>query len=457
MQREGKPAVTRFVPGREGTGWTDRIDSVVDYLARNHYSSLQHNYGLWYDLRRTDHERVRRADGDVWAPFYEQPFARSGRGTAWDGLSRYDLTRPNEWYWSRLREFADKAAERGILLFNHHYFQHNILEAGAHWVDCPWRPVNNVNMGFPTEGTGLTEGTGPTGEPSDAGPFPEPVPFAGDKRIFLAEQFYDVENPVLRTLHRQYIRMCLEQLRDQPNTVHLLSAEYTGPLHFTRFWLQTIAEWEQETGCHPTVALSCTRDAQDSILADPVLSRVVDIIDIRYWHYNTQGLWAPEAGKNLAPRQWMRKMRVGKTGFDEAYKAVREMRDRYPDKRVTFFSQQFPDYGWAILMAGGSLANVPLDARRSAAERQLLAALPKMAPLDGDGCLALGSSDCGYLLYPQEASLCLTVQPGKYRLYAIDRSSGIVTLLQKSVTIGADNASFTASDASPSRLLWLVR
>ena len=339
VRREARPAITRFVPGREGTGWTDRIDSVVNYLVANHYSSLSHHYGLWYDLRRTDHERVRRADGDVWAPFYEQPFARSGQGTAWDGLSRYDLTRPNRWYWHRLQEFASKAAEKGILLFHHHYFQHNILEAGAHWVDCPWRPVNNINM----EGVNS--------------PFPEPIPFAGDKRIFIAEQFYNEQDPVLRPLHRQYIRMCLEQLKDQPNVVHLISAEYTGPLHFTRFWLETIAEWEAETGCHPLVALSCTKDAQDAILSDPQLNKVVDIIDIRYWHYNTEGLWAPEAGKNLAPRQWMRKMKVGKTGFNEVYRAVSEYRERYPDKAVTYFSQGYADYGQAVLKAGGSLAN----------------------------------------------------------------------------------------------------
>lgn len=140
-----RPAITRFVPGREGTGWTDRIDSVVNYLDKNDFCILDHHYGLWYDLRRTDHERIRRADGDVWAPFYEQAFARSGQGTAWDGLSRYDLTKPNEWYWTRLNEFAEEGAKKGILLFNQNYFQHNILEAGAHWVDCPWRPVNNVN------------------------------------------------------------------------------------------------------------------------------------------------------------------------------------------------------------------------------------------------------------------------------------------------------------------------
>ncbi len=433
--RDAKPAITRFVPGREGTGWTDRIDSVVDYLAANGYSSLSHNYGLWYDLRRTDHERVRRADGDVWAPFYEQPFARSGQGTAWDGLSRYDLTRPNRWYWSRLREFADKAAARDILLFHHHYFQHNILEAGAHWVDCPWRPVNNVNY--------------PSTHASSLAPFPEPVPFAGDKRVFIAEQFYDEQNPVLRPLHRQYIRMCLEELKDQPNVVHLLSAEYTGPLHFTRFWLETIAEWEQETGRHPIVALSCTRDAQDSIMADPKLARVVDMIDIRYWHYNTDGLWAPEAGKNMAPRQWMRKMRVGKTGFAEAYRAVREMYDRYPDKGITFFSQQYPDYGWAILMAGGLLPNVRIG------DDQLLEDIATMKPIDQtEGCVAIGNEQTGYLVYALNDSVRVGIASGKYDIYTIDPRTGDTRMKQRGVSM---EEVFNETGTRQNSIYWLKR
>ena len=429
--KDAKPAITRFVPGREGTGWTDRIDSVVSYLSRRHYASLDHNYGLWYDLRRTDHERVRRADGDVWAPFYEQPFSRSGEGTAWDGLSRYDLTKPNRWYWSRLNEFAAKAAQEQILLFHEHYFQHNILEAGAHWVDCPWRPVNNIN------------GTN----------FPEPVPFAGDKRIFLAEQFYNEQDPVLRPLHRQYIRMCLEQLKDQPNVVHLISAEYTGPYHFTRFWLETIVEWETETGRHPLIALSCTRDVQDSLLADPVLSKVVDIIDIRYWHYNTEGLWAPEGGKNMAPRQWMRKMKVGKTGIQEAYRAVCEMRERYPDKAVTFFAQQYPDYGWAILLAGGSLPNIPInDKNADKLQEVILKDVCQMEPIEGQNCIAIGHPKTGYLIYPQGDAPSISVLNGKYQLYTIDMKNGAVKLQRKSLRL---NSSFTATTKSSGHLLWL--
>ena len=404
-----KPAITRFVPGREGTGWTDRIDSVVNYLDKHNYCILDHHYGLWYDLRRTDHERVRRADGDVWAPFYELPFTRTGKGTAWDGLSLYDLKKPNKWYWMRLNEYAKKGAPYGQLLFNQHYFQHNILEAGAHWVDSPWRPVNNIN------------GTD----------FPEPVPFTGDKRVFMAEQFYDLNNAKLKELHRQYIRQCLENTKDNGNVIQLISDEYTGPLHFVRFWLQTIKEWEKETGNNTLVALSCTKDAQDAVLADPALSEVVDIIDIRYWHYNTDGLWAPPAGKNMAPRQFMRKMKVGKTGFAEAYKAVSEYRTKYPEKAVTFFSQQYPQYGWAILMGGGSCPNIPVH------NNKFLKDAARMQPQTENNATAnyivSGKSDVGYIIYAlNDKDIKLNVEPGKYRINSINGKTGDIKTLNKS-------------------------
>ena len=430
VKKGAKPAITRFVPGREGLGWTDRIDSVVNYLKANGYCMLDHNYGLWYDLRRTDHERVRRADGNVEAPFYEQPFSRTGKGTAWDGLSRYDLTKPNLWYWSRLKEFAEKGAKQGLMLFHENYFQHNIIEAGAHWVDCPWRPVNNIN------------GTD----------FPEPVPFTGDKRIFMAEQFYNIDNPKLRPLHKQYIRQCLENFKNDDNVVQLISEEYTGPLHFTRFWLETIAEWEAETGRHPLIALSCTKDAQDAILADPELSKVVDIIDIRYWHYNTQGLWAPPAGKNMAPRQFMRKMKVGKTGFAEAYKAVKEYRIKYPDKAVTFFAQQYPQYGWAILMAGGSCPNVPVK------DGKFLSDVAKMAYISGEGDSKqqmIGSPEVGYVIYSHDGHPTMNgIKPGTYATYAIDVQDGKVERLSKKEEL---DGSSTITNFGNDKVLWLEK
>lgn len=177
------------------------------------------------------------------------------------------------------------------------------------------------------------------------------------------------------------------------------------------------------------VALSCTKDAQDSILADPELSKVVDIIDIRYWHYNTKGLWAPPAGKNMAPRQFMRKMKVGKTGFAEAYNAVKEYRVKYPDKAVTFFSQQYPQYGWAILMAGGSCPNVKIESDK------LLADIAKMSYISGEGnseTQVIGNKSVGYIIYTHKAGdISINVESGKYRLHEINTKTGQIETIKK--------------------------
>jgi hypothetical protein len=334
LRTAATPHLTRYVPGRTGTGLTDDMDSVVQWMKRENRIAIDHNYGLWYDRRRDDHERIRRMNGDVWTPFYEQPFARSGQGTAYDGLSKYDLTKYNHWYWSRLKQFAAAADENGLVLLHQNYFQHNIIEAGAHWTDSPWRPENNINH---------------TG-------FPEPAPYAGDKRIFLAEQFYDVSHPVRRELHRAYIRQCLENFKDNLSVIQFISEEFTGPLHFVEFWLDVIAEWEKETGRRPLIALSATKDVQDAILADPIRSKVIDIIDIRYWMYRADGtLYAPEGGLNLAPRQHARLTAPGKVSAESVYRAVNEYRTKYPDKAVLYSADGYPQYGQAVFDAGGSL------------------------------------------------------------------------------------------------------
>jgi hypothetical protein len=338
---KAKPALTRFVPGQEGTGGTDRIDSVVADMQRTHTLLFSQNYGLWTDRRRDDHERIRRKDGDAWAPFYEQPFARTGAVTAqnkaWDGMSKYDLTTLNKWYFWRLQQFAKKTEPIGMMLKNQHYFQHNILEAGAHWVDCPWRTANNVNNT----------------------PFLEPVNFTGDKRIFTATLFYDTTNPTLRELHRQYIRQSLDAFKGQPNVIHSIGEEFTGPLHFVQFWLDVIAEWEQENG-KVLVDLAVNKDVQDAILKDPKRSKVVDIIDIEQWFYHNKGEYAPPGGVNMAQRQYMRKIRTGSARFEDVYRAVSEYRIQYPDKAVVYSAQKAPEMAWASLMAGGSCTAIPV-------------------------------------------------------------------------------------------------
>ena len=424
------PCLVRFVPGRIGSGYTDNLSELAAMLSARGIAALDHHYGLWYERRRDDHERVRRANGDVWPPFYELPFARSGLGTAWDGLSRYDLSKPNPWYWIRLKAFANICDGSGLVLFHENYFQHNILEAGAHWADFPWRSANNVN---------------------DTG-FPEPPPYAGDKRIFMAEQFYDVENPVRRQLHRAYIRQCLQSFASNSNVIQFTSAEFTGPLHFMQFWLDTIAEWENETGHHPLIALSCTKDVQDAILTDPKRSRTVSLVDFQYWWQTAKGLYAPKGGQNLAPRQFERQWRGGRPTDSDLATMAAEYRQKLSGKPVIC---DFPQGGWAYACAGGSMPNLPRGT-----DEVLLAAIPKMQPWP-DGCAkdrwVLREPGRQYLIYlgAPSGELDLGSENGSFAVRSVDAKSGKATVLPAKIS-GGRKAALPATSGFPA-ILWLTR
>lgn len=433
LNKSASPHVTRFVPGRTGTGLTDDIDSVAAIMKRNHVAVLDHNYGLWYERRRDDHERIRRINGDVWAPFYEQPFARSGEGTAYDGLSKYDLTKYNDWYWRRLHRFVEVADREGLILMHQNYFQHNIIEAGAHWADSPWRPANNINN---------------TG-------FPEPAPYAGDKRIFLAEQFYDINHPVRRELHRKYIRQCLDNFRGQNGVIQLISAEYTGPLHFVEFWLDVIAEWEKETGEKQLIALSTTKDVQDAILADPVRSAIVDIIDIRYWFYRDDNTaYEPKGGQNLAPRQHARLTKTGKHSFASVYRAVNEYRTKYPEKAVVYYADTYPSQAWASFMAGGSLACLP--AIKDDAFLQQASSMSVLTELNTENQYVLGNPDRGYIIYAETGNIDLNLNAkSKFDLFWINPQSGEV--IKAKQQIKGNNTIKLTSPTGQASVAWLVK
>jgi hypothetical protein len=427
--------VTRFVPGRDGPGFTDDLDQLTDSLREQGAAALEHHYGLWYDRRRDDHQMIRRIDGEVWPPFYEGPWARSGQGTAWDGLSRYDLTKFNPWYFGRLRQFADLCDHKGLALIHDAYFQHNILEAGAHWADFAWRPANCLQE---------------TG-------FPEPPPYAGKKRIFMAKEFYDVAHPERRRLHRLYIRKCLDTLGDLSNVIYLTGEEFTGPLHFVQFWLDTVTEWERETGKDVLIGLSCTKDVQDAILADPARGPAVSVIDLKYWWYAPDGsLYAPPGDQDLAPRQQLREWR-GKKGRsdDQTARQVREYRDCYPDKAILVADGGAN--GWAVLAAGGSMPKLPPQS-----DRRVLAAVPRMKPFEPAGLTAkqwaLAEPGRNYLVYSSgggSVRLDLSGDPETFTARWIDPKDGRVFGPSKSVRGGA-TVDLPVTQWAP-MVMWLSR
>lgn len=406
LEKTAKPDITRWVPGRTGTGLTDDLNDVADWMQKDNIVVLEHNYGLWYDRRRDDHERIHREDGDVWPPFYELPFARSGQEIAYDGLTKYDLTRYNTWYWDRLKKFADLADERGLVLVHQNYFQHNIIEAGAHYTDFPWRTANNINS---------------TG-------FPEPVNYAGDKRQFMAEQFYDVTEPQRRKLHIAYINKCMDNFANNTGVIQFTSAEFTGPLQFMQFWVETVKAWETAHKKKEIIGLSATKDVQDAILADPSKSSVINVIDIRYWYYQGNGdAYAPLGGQSLAPRQQERIFKNKASTFEQVYRAVHEYRTKYPDKAVLYSADGFDHFGWAVFIAGGSLPVLP-----ATTDKAFLTAASAMKPVELTGNpkdeWAIGNAAKGYIVYSNSSDeIKLNLADANYEVKWIDPANGQIT------------------------------
>ena len=353
-------SLTRFVPGRIGPGLTEDLPKLAARMAAEGMPFFQGWPGLWYERRRDEHSIIPRPDGNVWAPFYEMPWARSGQGKAWDGLSRYDLMRFNPWYFERTREFARLSEQNGLVYYHNLYNTHNLLETRAHWVDFPWRPANCIND------TGLAE-----------------PPIDASNTIHVANQFYDAGDVRLRSLHRAYILHNLDQLGGSPNVIFGLGFQYAGPLAFQQFFQDTVAEWEKAAGRTVRIALTTSKEISDAILADPVRAGQIAVIDMRYWQYRPDGsLWAPPGGQNRAFREMINEDfgRAGDnpppTTAEQIYRQVREYRDRFPDKAIVAW------YGGVgpipVLMAGGAQVLM-----RNPAAGQSQAAGPDSTILDG--------------------------------------------------------------------------
>lgn len=364
--------LTRFVPGCDQPFYTDVITEVADWMQQSGIVALEHHWGLWYDRRRDDHLMVRRSNGEAIPPFYELPWARSGRGTAWDGLSKYDLQRFNEWYFDRLQQFAQEACHRDLVLIQYMYFQHNVLESAAHWADFPWRPANCLQ---------------------DTG-FAEPPASQNRKRIFLANEFYDVSHPIRRELHERYIRHCLDSLSPYQNVIIALGEEFTGPVSFVEFWLDTIRDWMAESGRDVLVMLSACRDAQEAVLEQPDYCQMIDIVDVKYWWYCSQGqLYAPLSGQNMAPRQQLREWKSFKPSrsMGSLCRSIKEVRQRFPEKAVICSvphdKLDMPGHSWEMLAAGASLPALP-----TSCDRQFLQDVVKLLPVDSKLDQALGDS-----------------------------------------------------------------
>jgi hypothetical protein len=151
---------------------------------------------------------------------------------------------------------------------------------------------------------------------------------------------------------------------------------------------------------------------------------VVDIIDIEQWFYNSKGEYAPQGGVNMAPRQYLRKIRTGSARFEDVYRAVSEYRTQY-GKAVIYSAQKHPEMCWASLMAGGSCAAIPVY------DPLFLTSISSMKPTKIGDAYALEGAD-GMVLYRiNKGVLNVNLPVGhSYILYEINESTGEIRRLR---------------------------
>jgi hypothetical protein len=120
------------------------------------------------------------------------------------------------------------------------------------------------------------------------------------------------------------------------------------------------------------------------------------------------------------------------------YRAVREYRQQFPDKAVLYSADSYDAFGWAVLLAGGSLASVPQvsDARFASA---VAAMAPVQLPGQPAGQWAIGDGKSGLVLYREGATpvqVDLSALKGTFIVHHINPKTGQTTTSKGTVKGG---------------------
>lgn len=199
------------------------------------------------------------------------------------------------------------------------------------------------------------------------------------------------------------------------------------------------------------IADAPTRNPIPSEPADAKRAAVVDVICFRYWWQTDRGLFAPDGGQNLSPRQFERKSKSGTPGDENLAAMAADYRRKFLDKAVIASGEDenLSRGAWAFVCAGGSLPNLPRTT-----DAKLLAAIPQMQPWLADNpkaVWALREPGKQILISGRNgAELDLSMESGAFRVQLVDRQSGQLT---PGATVHA-GAKVKLPDASA---IWLVK
>ena len=129
--------------------WDNLIDrrSKPDFDYTGYLGFLRsHNHNF---IRLWTRETATQNPDDAIRDFYPLPYQRTGPGTAMDGKPKFDLTKFNPVYFSRLRSRVQEARDRGIyvmvMLFNGFSIHNKGGGRPNPWPGRPFNARNNVN------------------------------------------------------------------------------------------------------------------------------------------------------------------------------------------------------------------------------------------------------------------------------------------------------------------------
>ncbi len=137
LQFRGQPTLLRTF----GAHYDVVVNSGMDYLP-------------YLDILQRDDMNITRAfllgfsDDTPSAAQFIQPWARTtANGTALDGLGKWDLSKWNEAYFTRLNTFVQACSDRGIVAQLSFFCT---IYDETYWRGCPFNPANNVQGYGPT-------------------------------------------------------------------------------------------------------------------------------------------------------------------------------------------------------------------------------------------------------------------------------------------------------------------
>jgi hypothetical protein len=158
-----------------------------------------------------------RDQGDVW-PFLQRE----------DGL--YDLHRPNDEYFKRLKNLLDLALERDIIVQFEMWDRFDF--AREPWLDNPYRPSNNVN--YTARQSGLAEEY-PRHPGNNDNPFFRSIPEHDNNELLL--QYQKAQVDWVLALALQY-----------PNVLYCMDNETNATAEWGAFWARQIREKAARAG-----------------------------------------------------------------------------------------------------------------------------------------------------------------------------------------------------------------